>query len=113
MGNLYKNIETLCESKKVSITIMCKESGASRGSLTDLKMGRISTLHPDTLQKIASYFGVSVDYLLTGEEQPQEQKPRRNLTEDEIRFALFDGKEITDAKWEEVKRFVKFVQNAD
>ena len=46
---------------------MCKISGASRGSLSDLKTGRKQSLHPDTLQKIADFFGVSVDCLLGNE----------------------------------------------
>lgn len=63
MGNLYSNIETLCQQRGITITDMCKESGASRGSLTDLKKGRKATLALPTLQKIADYFGVSIDSL--------------------------------------------------
>jgi transcriptional regulator with XRE-family HTH domain len=43
---------------------MCKKSGASRASLTDLKMGRKQSLSADTLSKISTFFGVSIDYLL-------------------------------------------------
>lgn len=70
MGNLYKTIEYLCSENGVNITTMCSESGASRGSLTDLKMGRKQSLSAETLSKIASYFGVSVDYLLGNDEKP-------------------------------------------
>lgn len=63
MANLYKTIESLCKAHGTTITVMCRESGASRGSLTDLKMGRISGLHPETLRKIADYFGVTIDEL--------------------------------------------------
>lgn len=52
----------LCKEHKESITTMCKASGASRGSLSDLKMGRINGLNIGTLVKIADHFGVSVDY---------------------------------------------------
>lgn len=64
MDNLYNRIESLCDDRGINITEMCRESGASRGSLTDLKMGRKKLLNADTLAKIANYFGVSVDYLL-------------------------------------------------
>lgn len=64
MSDLYKRIESLCLEKKISITTMCKESGASRASLSDLKVGRKQKLSADTLSKIAAYFGVSVDFLL-------------------------------------------------
>ncbi len=67
MSELYKRIELLCQEKGVTITDMCRLSGASRGSLTDLKMGRINTLKAETMKKIADYLDVSVDYLLTGE----------------------------------------------
>ena len=50
---------------------MCTDTGISKGLLTDLKMGRRSGVSAATAQKIASYFGVSVGYLL-GEEQKKE-----------------------------------------
>ena len=67
MSDLYKRIEVLCGDANVTITTMCKEAEVSRASLTDLKMGRKQSLSADTLSKIASYFGVSVDYLLGNE----------------------------------------------
>jgi repressor LexA len=47
---------------------MCRECGASRGALGDLKAGRKQFLSADTLKKIADYFAVSIDSLLSGEE---------------------------------------------
>jgi transcriptional regulator with XRE-family HTH domain len=75
MANLYENIEKLCKQRGVNVTTMCKESGASRGSLTDLKNGRKQTLKYETLDKIASYFGTSVDTLVSGnqKENPPQQ----------------------------------------
>lgn len=70
MSKLYEIILGLCSEKGVSITELCRQSGASRGSLTDLKMGRKNSLSAATLSKIAAYFGVSVDYLLGNEEKP-------------------------------------------
>lgn len=69
MSSLYSRISDLCKEKGVSVTEMCRSSGASRGSLTDLKNGRISGLNIGTLEKISSYFGVSIDYLNCGEGQ--------------------------------------------
>lgn len=75
MANLYENIEKLCKQRGVNVTTMCKESGASRGSLTDLKNGRKQSLKYETLDKIASYFGTSVDALVSGnqKENPLQQ----------------------------------------
>ena len=64
MSELYKRIEGLCKERGATITEMCRASGAPRGSLTDLKMGRTNGLNANTLSKIADYFGVSFDHLL-------------------------------------------------
>jgi transcriptional regulator with XRE-family HTH domain len=64
MGNLYGKIELLCKQNGINVTQMCREAGVSRGNLTDLKMGRQSGLSAKNADKIASYFGVSVGYLL-------------------------------------------------
>ena len=68
MSDLYRRIDELCKSRGSNITEMCRSSGASRGSLTDLKMGRITGLNVGTLEKIAAYFEVSVDHLLGKED---------------------------------------------
>lgn len=91
MANLYENIENLCKQRGVNVTTMCKESGASRGSLTDLKNGRKQTLKYETLDKIASYFGTSVDALVSGdrkENPPQQPQSEVNVAVERIRRKL-------------------------
>lgn len=113
MSILYTTIEKLCAEKGISVTQLCKESGASRASLTDLKKGRKQSLSTETLLKIASYFGVSVDYLL-GNTDKKEKAPAEEgggITDEELKFALFDApEEITDDIMDEVKRFAKYVE---
>lgn len=59
-----------------------------------------------TLLRIADYFGVSVEYLLNG----QEKKPSETEDLEEIRVALFGGDtEVTPEMWDEVKQFARFV----
>lgn len=91
MANLYENIEKLCKQRGVNVTTMCKESGASRGSLTDLKNGRKQTLKYETLDKIASYFGTSVDTLVSGEQKenaPQQPQSEVDTAVERIRKKL-------------------------
>lgn len=71
MGTLYENIIALCNEKGIKGGKMCTDIGMSKGILTDLKMGRQSGISAANAQKIASYFGVSVGYLL-GEEEKKE-----------------------------------------
>ena len=70
MNNLYNRIIELCNAKEVKGGKMCTDIGISKSTLTDLKMGRKSGLSATNAQKIASYFGVSVGYLL-GEAEPE------------------------------------------
>lgn len=112
MGTLYDNIMALCESRGIKGGKMCTDVGISKGLLTDLKMGRRTGISAVTAQKIASYFGVSVGYLLGEETEkaPTETGERKNKG-DEIMFALSRGGEgeITEAMFEEVKSFAEYV----
>ena len=72
MGTLYENIIALCEDRGIKGGKMCTDIGMSKGILTDLKMGRQTGISAVNAQKIASYFGVSVGYLL-GEEDKKEK----------------------------------------
>lgn len=72
MSDLYNRIEKLCIGNGMTITSMCKESGASRASLSDLKVGRKQGLSTETLSKIAKVLGVSVG-LLIGEKPKWEE----------------------------------------
>ena len=63
---IYERIYALCVAKGVNITIMCREAGVARSSLTDLKHGRSNSLHITAVKRIADYFGVSTDVILFG-----------------------------------------------
>lgn len=80
MGTLYQNIIALCDKKGIKGGKMCTDLGISKGLLTDLKMGRRSGVSAVTAQKIASYFGVSVGFLLN-EEQIADEKPAEERVE--------------------------------
>ena len=72
LGSLYENIVALCNEKGIKGGRMCTDTGISKGLLTDLKMGRRTGVSAMTAQKIASYFGVSVGYLLGEEDEKKE-----------------------------------------
>ena len=72
MGTLYENINALCKSKGVSGSRMCLDLGLSKSTMSDLKNGRIKGVSIPTAQKIAGYFGISVDELY-GDEIKKEQ----------------------------------------
>lgn len=94
MSNLYKNIVALCEERGIKGGKMCTDTGISKGLLTDLKMGRRSGVSALTAQKIASYFGVSVGYLL-GEETTKEVETVNESISDII-LALSNDTELLE-----------------
>ena len=69
MDTLYERIDSLCKKKGVKGGRMCLDLGFSKSLMTDLKSGRKKGLNAETAQKIASYFNVSVGYLLGLEEK--------------------------------------------
>ena len=80
MGTLYERITKLCKEKGVSGSKMCLELGLSKSTLSDMKHGRTKGVSTATAQKIASYFGVTVGYLL-GED---EEKEKPTVNDDEL-----------------------------
>lgn len=114
MGTLYENIIALCEQKGIKGGKMCTDIGMSKGILTDLKMGRQTSISTANAQKIAAYFDVTVGYLLGEEEQKETPVlPKQDERGAEIMFALSKGgqKEITDEMFDEVKRFAEYIAN--
>ena len=111
MGSLYENITALCNEKGIKPGKMCTDIGISRGLITDLKMGRKSDITSVTAQKIASYFGVSVGYLLGEEtENAPADDGKREVTKEDIIFALFRGRDdVTDEMYREVQNFADYV----
>ncbi len=98
MSNLYNMIESLCREKGITITQMCKESGTSRGSLSDLKTGRKKSLSIETLQKVADYFKVSVDYLV-GDKKLYGVKNLHALNIEQNILSLKNKKHISDMQF--------------
>ena len=113
MSDLYNRIETLCQSKNVSITVMCREAGVSRAALSDLKSGRKQGLSAETLSRLAGWLEVSVDCLL-GKEKTPGASDGREVTDEDIKFALFGGDGvITDQMYREVMDFAAFVKRRE
>ena len=102
---------------------MCLDLGLSKSTLSDMKNGRTKGVSTTTAQKIASYFGVSVGYLLGEEEKDQcrpscennEKKPTAEgdeLSENMQRLIEF-AKSVPDDKVELVLKVMKSIVEAD
>lgn len=64
--NSVERVKKLCKERKIPISKLEKDLGFSNGYIGQLKRG---TFPDDRLRKIAEYFEVTVDYLMTGNEE--------------------------------------------
>ena len=91
----YEIIKQLCDEHGIALTALEKELGFGRGSLGKLKSGGTSAKR---LQKIADYFGVPINYLMSGEASVKisnliSTKDERDIAKDmeNIRQKLMSG----------------------
>lgn len=112
MSELYNRIDRLCKERGTNVTALCRDAKVARASLSELNAGRTKTLTLETAGKLAATLGISVDELMGLEtEKAPIPEDERLVSDDDIKFALFGGEgEITDAMYEEVKRFAHMVK---
>ena len=110
MANLYESILALCERDGIRPGRLCDEVGISRGLMTDLKMGRKKGINAETAQKIASFFGVSVGYLL-GIEGSDAVEGSEAVNLDQIDVAFYgEFKELSEEDKETVRDMVRIMR---
>lgn len=92
----YSVFEMLCKSKGVKPSDVSRATGISTATLSSWKSGRYSP-KIGKLQKIADYFGVTVEYLITGDDpgeyytNPATAKIAQEIFENYELHALFDA----------------------
>lgn len=107
---MYEIFEQLLQKRNVTPYRVHKETGVAQSTLSDWKNGK-GTPKAESLKKIADYFRVSIDYLLTGTESEKEtpalnEKDERDISKqlDQILADLenaqgalmFDGEPIDE-----------------
>lgn len=115
---MYDVFEHLLQKHGVTAYRVAKEAGVTQTSLSNWKSGR-NTPSTATLQKIADYFGVTIDYLMTGKEAVRIKKEAELTAKDQRDIAkkldkilgeidsndslMFDSGEIDDETREYLK----------
>lgn len=109
---MYEIFEQLLQKYGLTAYKVSKETGITQSTLSDWKRGR-STPKTENMKKIADYFGVSVEYLMTGKDEIKEKAPeltvrderdikkdldslRKKLINKEFGPASYDGQDIPD-----------------
>lgn len=104
--------------KELRIEFRMKQSdlagilGISQATLSNWETGRFE---PDieTLIKLSNLFGVSVDYL-AGKTDKKNTSVNQEITEEDIKVALFGGlDDVTDDMWEEARNFAEYIKERE
>lgn len=77
---MYEIFKQLLQKHDITPYKLSKEIDISQSTLSDWKRGR-STPKQDKLQKIADYFGVTIEYLMTGKE-PEPFEPELTVKDE-------------------------------
>lgn len=93
--------------KGVSPTRAALEAGIAKSAVTNWKQNGAEPTG-ENAKKLCAYFGVPRSELF---DESNTESP--SLKDDDIKFALFGGGDVTDAQFEEVKRFAQFIRERD
>ena len=110
MFSSVEYIREICKQRNIPISTLESECGFANGYLNPKKLKKLPY---DRAVKIGEYLGISVEFLLTGEEAKKAPatEGERSVSDDDIKFALFGGDgDITDEMYDEVKRFARMVK---
>ena len=88
---MYSIFEQLCKEKGVTAYKVCKETGLTTATISNWKAGRY-TPKQEKMQKIADYFGVSLEYLMTGKTKEGDKKYYLNEETAQMAQTLFENK---------------------
>lgn len=114
----YDRFKELCNNKGVSVTKATVDIGLSRTIGTKWK-NTGATPQGETLNRIAEYFGVTIDYLLGNEQKDKPtltKKDERDIARDLEAFMadldkggdlMFDGNPMTEEARESIKAAMK------
>lgn len=89
---MYSVFEKLLKEKGVTAYKVAKDTGVTTATLSSWKTGRYEP-KPEKLKILADYFGVSVDYLMTGKEKDGE-KYYLNEETAELAQTLFNNRNL-------------------
>lgn len=113
--SLNERIVDLCSKNNISQSKLETDLGIARGSVTKWK-----TAEPrqSTLQKVADYFNVSVEYLLTGKEKEGGEEYYLNEETKEIAQEIFENPDLKSLfdmsrkmSPERLKAHIEFMKN--
>lgn len=90
---MYEVFEHLLQSYGISAYKFCKDTGISQSTISTWKK-KNNLISGELAKKIADYFNVSIEYLMTGEEKDTGERYYLNDDTAEIAQAVFENKNL-------------------
>lgn len=90
---MYEVFEQLLQKFNVTTAEVCKSTGIGQSTMSNWK-NRRNLISGKNAQLIADYFGVSVDYLMTGKEKEGGEKYYLNDETAQVAQEIFENKEL-------------------
>ncbi len=85
--NTVERVKMICKERKIPISRLERDCGFANGYISQLKKGSIPD---DRLQKIADYFGMTVNELLGVQKDAQEEEYYLNIETKRIAQEAFE-----------------------
>lgn len=89
--NSVERVKTLCKERKIPISKLERDLGFANGYISQLRKGVFPS---DRLKDIATYFNVSLEYLMTGEEKEGGETYYLNEETSKMAQSIFENKEL-------------------
>jgi transcriptional regulator with XRE-family HTH domain len=103
-----EKIKYLRESMDLTQTELGERLGVKKNAVSKWECGRVEDIPTSKIKAMATMFGVKPSYLIDDDVE------ETVVTDDDIQFALFGGKDdITEKMYEEVKSFAAFVKQRE
>lgn len=113
MFNSVQYVRDICKQRKIAIAQLEKDCGFANGYLNPKKISKISY---DRAKIIAEYLNIPIENILDGPgtERVPADSSERIISDDDIQFALFGGRdEITEKMYDEVKKFAAYLKQRE
>ncbi|MSS94137.1 helix-turn-helix transcriptional regulator [Eubacterium sp. BL-380-WT-2B] len=103
---MYEIFEKLLRERGVTAYKVAKDTGIGTATLSNWKNGKY-TPKQDKMQKLADYFGVSIDYLMTGKESNDENTSTekdyaKNETERKLLVLCRKANDVSEEEREDI-----------
>lgn len=89
---MYEIFEKLLKGRGITAYRFCKDTGVSTSTISTWKK-KNSKIGMDLAETISNYFGVSIDYLMTGKEDEQKEK----VNTDDLKQKFEELKELLES----------------